>query len=383
MMMMYLLIIYLKHHFSNKKIYLLVCERKKLLDETLLPINHFIYTNQRLKNLLLYRQIINNGLRCFGIKTDSLFVDATDEQLNKIFTFNDKIGGLKIENNKCLSNKEVEMKDNIYTEIEKKNNNVFYIESEQNFFNDVDSYNNEIKDILQNNNNIVIFGTFPGCGKSYASQLCSSKALYVTPYNQLCQELAIKGHTAITLHSLMGLNITGKSTKRKHFDVSEYDTIVFEEILLYNPKLLSSIHRFMNLHQDKKIIANGDICQNLPLFFDLNNIPSQDKYLVNCINSLFNNQIILTVNKRLKNVEDRQILASLKDDIFNLDLNVIDTFKKYNFNINNEINTIKTTKNISYFRSRSFKINKFVQDNLMSLPKQYIEYEYDLGQKRV
>ena len=177
------------------------------------------------------------------------------------------------------------------------------------------------------------------------------------------------------MHSLMGLNITGKSTKRKHSDVSEYDTIVFEEILLYTPKLLSSIHRFMNLHLDKKIIANGDICQNLPLFFDLNNISSQDKYLVDCINSLFNNQIILTVNKRLKIVEDRQILAHLKDDIFNLDLNVIDTFKKYNFNIINDINAIKTT--ISYFSSRSFKINKFVQDNLMILPKQYIEYEYE------
>ena len=74
----------------------------------------------------------------------------------------------------------------------------------------------------------------------------------------------------------MSLNITGKSTKRKHFNVSEYDTIVFEEILLYNPKLLSSIHRFMNMHLDKKIIANGVICQSLPLFFNLNNISSQE-----------------------------------------------------------------------------------------------------------
>ena len=47
----------------------------------------------------------------------------------------------------------------------------------------------------------------------------------------------------------------------------------------------------MNLHLDKKIIANGDICQILPLFPDLN-ILSQDKYLLNCINSLSNNQII-------------------------------------------------------------------------------------------
>ena len=151
---------------------------------------------------------------------------------------------------------------------------------------------------------------------------------------------------AITLHNLMGLNFRGKSTKRKHFDVSEYDTIVFEEILLYNPKLLSSIHRFMNLHRDKRIIANGDICQNLPLFFDLNNISSQDKYLINCINGLFYNQVMLTVTKRLKNVEDRKMLACLEDDIFNLDLNVIDTFKKYNFNIIKQIEDVNTIKKI-------------------------------------
>ena len=83
------------------------------------------------------------------------------------------------------------------------------------FFNDNETYNNEIKEVLNKHNNVVIFGEYAGVGKSYASQLCSSKALYVTPYNQLCQELIIKGHQAITLHNLMSLRITGDSSKRK------------------------------------------------------------------------------------------------------------------------------------------------------------------------
>ena len=41
---------------------------------------------------------------------------------------------------------------------------------------------------------------------------------------------------------------------------------------------------------------------------------------------MFNNQIILTVNKRLKSAEDRQILANLKEDIFNLNTDVKNIF---------------------------------------------------------
>ena len=129
----------------------------------------------------------------------------------------------------------------------------------------------------------------------------------------------------------MALNITGESSKRKHYDVSEFDTIVFEEIMMYSPQLLSSIHRFMKLHTDKKIIANGDVSQNLPiLLFNLNNVSDEEKYLMHCINSMFPNQIILTENKRMKDKKDRDTLKFLKDDIFNLNINVMDTLKNIN-----------------------------------------------------
>ena len=38
---------------------------------------------------------------------------------------------------------------------------------------------------------------------------------------------------------------------------------------------------------------------------------------------------------------------------------------------------VKTTKNISYFRSRSYKINKFVQENIVKIPLDFIEYEHE------
>ena len=46
--------------------YLIMIEKKVKIDECLLPIKYFIYTYQRLQNLLTYRQIINNGLTCYG-----------------------------------------------------------------------------------------------------------------------------------------------------------------------------------------------------------------------------------------------------------------------------------------------------------------------------
>ena len=64
----------------------------------------------------------------------------------------------------------------------------------------------------------------------------------------------------------------------------------------------------MKLHPDKRIIANGDVSQNLPILFNLNNVSLEEKYLMECINSMFPNQIILTVNKRMKDENERKTL---------------------------------------------------------------------------
>ena len=372
-------------NFKIKEIFLVVIEKHVKLVENMLPIKHHIYMNQRLKNLLLYRKLNENNIKCYAIKTDSIFVDAAEEQLNKIFEFNNKIGGIKLEKNKPIPTNRIECVANSFEEkkIEIKN---YYIKNEETFFENKEPYENELKELFKNNNYIIVLGTYPGVGKSYASSLAGNNILYVTYYNELCLELIVKGLKSITLHNLMSLNLLGddsKGKRRKQYDVSKYDTIVFEEILLYSPKLLSSIHRFMKMHPDKKIIANGDISQNLPIINnDLNNVSQKDKYLMECINILFPNRIILEVNKRLKDPEDRKKLSKLKSDIFNINKDIIETFTKYNFKIISDLKQLKTSKNISYFKSRSYKINKYVQENLVSIPKNYIEYEYEHNGKR-
>ena len=318
-----------------------------------------------------------NGIKPYGIKTDSLLVDAREEKkVMTLFDFSRRIGGLKIEYDKSICDKYIEMKNHSITENNERKVITYELKSEENFFNDPDSYNNEIRGILKKHNLVMIWSVYAGGGKSFASSLTGKNILYVTPYNQLCQELVIKGFKAITLHNLMSLNMTGQVSKRKKFDVSQFDTIVFEEILLYDPQLLSSIQRFIKLHPDKKIIANGDDSQNLPLNFDFNNIATKNKYLVDCIMSMFDAHIILRMNKRLKDPKDREKLVSLKNDVFDLNVEIMEVFKRYNFRIMDNMSELKTLDSISYFRSRSYKINQHVQAQLVDVPSQCIDFSH-------
>ena len=131
------------------------------------------------------------------------------------------------------------------------------------------------------------------------------------------------------------------------------------------------------MHPDKKNIANGDDAQNLPLNFNFNNIGAKNKYPVDCIMNMFDAHIILRMNKRLKDPKDREKLADLKRDIFELNLVIIKIFEKYDFKIIQNMNKLNTKDNISYFRSRSYKINKHVQDNLVDIPSNFYEFKHE------
>jgi hypothetical protein len=336
-----------------------------------------------LKNLQRYRKLIEINVDCYGVQTDLLLVNAIDEEKLKMhFELKNEIGGLKIEYGKIIRGKLIKFHNLELIDNTKKDVNTYYLKTEENFFDDAESYNNELKEIISKHNFIMIWSWFAGGGKSFASSLVGKNILFVTPYNELCQELIIKGHKAITLHNLMALRNDGTCTKRKKFDVSEFDTIVFEEILLHDPHLLASIQKFIKLHPDKKIIANGDDNQNLPIKFDFNNITSsKSNYLIDCIRSMFNTHIILKMNKRLKDPEDRKKLENLKIDTLETKLSPMDIFKKYEFKIISNMHDVKTLYNLAYFRSRAYKINKHVQDNLIDIPKIYITYTYKHNNK--
>jgi hypothetical protein len=150
--------------------------------------------------------------------------------------------------------------------------------------------------------------------------------LFVCPTNKLVQKYGVitkddidnaamlegilfgchKGFTFNKFFSI-GMNDNMKLSK---FDYSGYDIIVFDEIY-FNASVyeLSRVNKFCDENEDKIIIATGDTDQ-LKI-----NDDEDDLYTDECLNIIFNNQIFLTQNKRLKTTEDRLKLKQIKDDI--------------------------------------------------------------------
>ena len=106
----------------------------------------------------------------------------------------------------------------------------------------------------------------------------------------------------------------------------------------------------------------------------LNNISENDKknYLLCCVKILFPNFIKFWESKRLNNEEDKQKMISIKKDLFNDKIKVIDTLKKYGLKFIYNMKKLKTINNLSFFNYVSDKVNKYVIENLVDVPKKNI-----------
>ena len=187
-----------------------------------------------------------------------------------------------------------------------------------------------------------------------------------------------KGFHAVTLCTFFNLNFRNKkrSTKRKLFDLEGIERIVFDEIFLYDPRILGMIKNFVIHHNDIQILATGDIDQLQPISCEKMNINNVNEYMKKCIRSIFPNQLILKENKRLKSVEDRNKLKQLKEDIFNLKLDIIDVFKKHGFRLIHNMDELETLNSISYFRYRNHIINNWIQEHKIKVPTNSISHVY-------
>lgn len=87
-----------------------------------------------------------------------------------------------------------------------------------------------------NKRNVFVKGVLPGVGKTTCCKQLENDKLFESPYNKLCQSLRKDGCKSITNNKLLGLVVKVDMLKIiKQLNSSEYDTIIFYEILLYNP----------------------------------------------------------------------------------------------------------------------------------------------------
>ena len=349
---------------NGRKIYVLVNSVKKELEESFNPIKDLIYDIQLLKLWKLYKHAQDNNIFVYGIKTDCLLVREDKKTLDGIFKFSKNIGGVKFEQHKKLINKKICMFTNDLMHFKQPEVNIIRLKDEY----DV----NEIKEKLQQYDRVYIGANLPGSGKTTSVKNSGYKLEFVTPYNKLCQELRKEKYDSITLNKLLNINVMGDYNKcATQQNISEFEAICFDEIKLYGPHYLAKINDFMN-KTNKKVFATGDSNQIRPFGFCLNNVKNIKEYLDRCIDIMFPNQIMLEYNKRLKTKKDQEKLKQIKEDIFNLNIDIGTTMRKY-FRVIKSPSELKTTKNISFFNFRAERINKVLQDREKNI-KTFIKF---------
>ena len=338
-------------------LHILCVSKEEDLINGFLPIKELIYEIRDLKNYKTYKRLMDANVKVHGIKTDSLMIADTLKNVNTVkglFDLSDKIGNFKIERNKYLNNSEIKCKSNQLPNIDEIKVMEHTIKNE---------YDNQELLSIMKDKNIFVKGMLPGVGKTSACKN-NMNSLFVSPYNKLCQDLRKSGHDAITLNRLLGQGID-ENMKFKKYDTSSYHCIVFDEMLLYNPRQLYSIKMYMEQNNDKRYLCTGDIDQRKPFNFGCNNVDYQNEYQLLCVNQMFPDQITLNINKRLKHDEDKVKLIMLKEDILDITKNPIETFKKHGIKIINNIKDVDTTNNICLFNFRCDQVNNHVSKNII------------------
>lgn len=345
---------------TTKKLYLVSVMKKEELINGFLPIKEIIYYNQRLKLLNMYDKLKSVNVNITGIKTDCImFDDKNTDIIKSTFNLSNQIGEYKLENNKYLVNKKIQINPNELLKPKLFNTNL------KTFSDEFDS--KTINEYIEKNNKILIKGLFPGVGKSTLAKNYDNKSLFVCPYNKLCQVLRQDNFDSITYCKLFGL--VGSDEEMKHiqgFDLSDYKTIVFDEIFLYEPTRLKRISELILSHQDKHFLATGDCDQRDPIGF------KNAEYLNQCMDILFPSTILLNDIKRFKNNDDKKRIVELKKDIFNLNMTIEEICKKHKINIVRKLSDVKTKINISLFNFRCEQVNNHVDKNMLNHKEDFI-----------
>lgn len=337
---------------------------KKNLCNGLYPIKDIIYLKQRCKLLNLYIKLKEQKINVYGFKTDCVFIDKNlpSKILKNInVQFDSKIGHHKYETNKYLPSAELSLELNELIDIQD------LTKPEIQMFKD-ERNKETMNKYLVSKSNVLIKGEYPGVGKSTLCKNYDENALFILPYNKLCQNIKQEGFQAITYSKAFGLYANDIELKTlKEMDLSDYKTVVFDECLLYTPDRLKRLDILIRKYPNIKFMATGDTDQRNPVGFD------NSDYLNHCMNIIFPNQILLSEIKRLANNKDKEIWKLLKHDILKTNLSIEDICKKHSIKTINKIEDITTKRNICYFNFRCLEVNEHIHKNILKNTEKYFK----------
>jgi len=160
--------------------------------------------------------------------------------------------------------------------------------------------------------------------------------------------------------------------KKKKFDISDYNMIVFEEIYFNNGIIIEKIYNFMIKNNNKIYLANGD-----PEQLDINDILTTKKK-IQYINQIFPNYVTLKINKRCNSSK----IDDIKDYIVNNN-NLQDKDIIYNIVHNyfkpQIIDNIKTSRGLTYYNKTKITLNDIIHK--INLKSNQQDNKYYVGLK--
>ena len=311
---------------NEKRCYCLCFKGKQSLNNGFRYVKELLMQLHNYKMYKMYNKLVALNIKVYSVKTDALTIHKNDfSKIENMLSVG--VGSWRL-------SKLVSLPSIKYECIPKLIISIIPIPSQINIH-IADEWDTEgICELIINKKHVMITGMLPGVGKSYIAEYMQKmyKVLFVVPTNKLALKYRLKRIDTLTMFKF----------RQNRNICSEYDVIVFDEILFSNIACLMAVKIAISEFPEKIFIGTGDALQ-LPCVEKLT-INDQAEYVQDIIKQIFPYNINLFENKRLTKEADKQTLLQLKDDIFNKDLNIITTLRKY----------IKFTKDIKHVSNISF-----------------------------
>ena len=323
-----------------------------------------------------YETLKDNGIGVYSVKTDALTIKKDDVartvKLLKVEEEKHKIGGWRVEKSKRvrLPTDDYKLKYNELVDVPQPKNERLNIEDEW-------DTHTICKQIIGCGGKCLIRARFAGSGKSYIGeyfQKLGYNVLFVVPTNRLLQEKDVE---ATTYNKFFSIAVQqDASEKLPSFDYSSYDIIVFAEIYMSNLYVLNKVRLFMQNNPDKMVVATGDVKQ-LQGVEILTNCQNPATYIDDCLNTMFEYNIFLTICKRvgakdsIEGDKNREIIKTMYEDFWEKELPVEEIIPKY-FETTDDI--MASEHNIAYTNIRCRNVANEIRSRLNKKDK------YEVGE---
>ena len=348
--------------------YVLVLKAEKQLKNGFRYIKELLLQHHNFKLMQAYDQLADAGIPITSVKTDCFTIPAAFEaKARERLTFDTGIGSWRVSKTSDIIFPMEHLHKTMLDDIEIKN-----LEPQQ--LDIADEWDvSELCDRFEEHRRVMVRAEFAGCGKSHACKAMEQRGhrvLFVCPTNKLAQNNRESG---VTLNSFFGVGMSeNPNDKISKFDDTAYDVIVFDEIYFANIRMLARIKKYSEQNPNKIILATGDTNQLETIDLVSDQI-DYETYMDHCIDTIFPTGITLQENKRLRTQADKDILRQFKEDIFNEEIGVRRTIKKY-FKFTDQI---ETASNIAYKNSTCEGVAKAVRKMLNKTD------DYEVGERLV